>query len=214
MKRKLYRGQIKEDCIDEAQKIIDTAEAGLRKQVEVGRLLTLSLFRWDCSLFLYYEDINEDINTEELMDFLSPYLESWPGEFLKRYWVPMIDIFHYNEPQSVQHWRRKQPVEKRVCKLARLKPEMVSSYIFNHYQMQEEQPGCGHKYGIISLNENLMFFYKEEPYYVEKALHTGKLSTHNTPKNWGELMEPHFIKWADQNEEQVIWRDGKCLLGI
>lgn len=214
MKRKVYRGQIRAGLINETVQIINSSEINLVRLVENGLIMTLSLFIWGNNLFLYYEEISEEINVEAVMKSVSSYLEFWPGESSERHWVPMQDIFHYNEPQNPEHWMRKQPVEKRVCKLARLKPEMVSSYIFNHYQLQEEQPGCGHKYGIICINENLLFFYKEEPLYYEKAIHKGKLSTLNTPKNWGELMESHFIKWKDQTADQTIWCDGQCILGI
>lgn len=68
-----------------------------------------------------------------------------------------------------------------------MKPEMVSSYIFYHYQLQEERPACGNKYGLISITENLLFFYTEEPVVKEEALYDGRMKTANTPGNWTEL---------------------------
>jgi hypothetical protein len=35
-------------------------------------------------------------------------LKTWPsGSSEVRYWVPMMDIFHYSRPQSVEHWNAK-----------------------------------------------------------------------------------------------------------
>ena len=57
-----------------------------------------------------------------------------------------------------------------------------------------------------------MFFYKEELFYVEKALHKGKLNTNNTPSHWGELMNPHFIPWDNVDKDHEMWKDGKLIL--
>jgi hypothetical protein len=117
----------------------------------------------------------------------------------------MYDIFHYNRPFDNEGWARTQPVQKYVGRLARLKPEMLSSYIFYHYQLQEETPGQGNKTGIINLHENLMFFYHEEPEIYEDKKYDGKLKTSNSPENWVELMEQHFIFWVDVPENQNVW---------
>ena len=78
---------------------------------------------------------------------------------------------------------------------------MVSSYIFLHYQMQEEKPGAGDKYGQISIHENLLFFYMEQPVTNEAAQHEGQLKTTHTPPNWHEVMFPHFQPWEDLEEK-------------
>lgn len=208
MKRLVYRGKLKPDMECKFNDSVAKLKSGLETYLAEDKLMTLSIFNWKGTLFLYYECINEIIEPENLLGEISSCLEEWPGIEVTRYWVPMMDIFHYNKPLSTEHWRRKEPVQKRVARITRLKEDMYSSYIFYHYQHQEEHPSiAGNKYGLISVHENLMFFYHEEPGIVEKpSLYEGKLKTQNTPPNWGALMEPHFIFWKDTEESQKIWR--------
>lgn len=131
-------------------------------------------------------------------------LSAWPGEPRRRLFVPMADIFHYQRPADGDHWRRTRQTES-YGRIARLKPDKVSSYVFYHYQYQEEKPGDGDKYGIIGLNENLLFFYAERPSTVEPAPYEGTLTTQNTPSDWGAVMQPHFIEWPDKQENEKIW---------
>ncbi|MCB0062225.1 MAG: hypothetical protein KDE19_08925, partial [Caldilineaceae bacterium] len=140
------------------------------------------------------------------------WLEPWPGASTPRHFVPMMDIFHYLAPENlhgdpVAVWRRKAPVQQAWGRLARLQPAMVSSYIFYHYQMQEEKPGVGDQYGIISLHEDLIFFYQERPAVVRPAENPGKLQTTNTPNHWHDVMFPHFHLWEDAPAGQEIWRE-------
>ena len=78
-------------------------------------------FKFEQALFLYYES-EHDITPRDLLDDLSYILESWPGLDHKRDWIPMVDIFHYNEPQSIEHWRRKSRPERSIGRILKLKP--------------------------------------------------------------------------------------------
>lgn len=98
--------------------------------------------------------------------------------------------------------------------MAALKPEQVASYVYHHYQYQEERPGDGDKYGIIGLHENLLFFYSELPATVEPTPYAGKLTTNLRPENWGEVMEPHFRKWSEMETGQAIWKKLALVLTI
>ncbi|MBT3602078.1 MAG: hypothetical protein HOE48_03170 [Candidatus Latescibacteria bacterium] len=53
---------------------------------------------------------------------------------------------------------RKTPMDMPYGRVIRLRPEKVSSYIFYHYQLQEEHPGRGDKYGLISIHEDKIIF--------------------------------------------------------
>jgi len=91
---------------------------------------------------------------------------------------------------------------------------MVSSYIFYHFQLQEEQPGAlGSKYGLISQHENLLFFYMEKPDVAESESYAGHLKTQHTPPNWGDVMDPHFQPWPDDEGER-LWRPIECILAV
>ncbi|MCB0128847.1 MAG: hypothetical protein KDE58_41560, partial [Caldilineaceae bacterium] len=182
-----------------------------------GDLLTISLLRWARQIFAYWESIDEPRTPERIFGLCAEQLEPWPGAATPRTFVPMMDIFHYLAPENlhgdpVEAWRRKAPVAQVWGRLARLQPSMVSSYIFYHYQMQEEKPGVGDQYGIISLHEDLIFFYQERPAVVRAAEKPGKLQTTNTPPHWHDVMFPHFHRWDDAPPGQEIWREIEPLL--
>lgn len=124
----------------------------------------------------------------------------------------MTDIFHYQAPVSEQHWVRTNDHSVPYGRIARLKPEEVSSYVYYHYQYQEERPGDGDKFGIIGMHENLLFFYSELPATLEPAPYEGKLNTSLRPDDWAAVMEPHFMKWEGAPYGQEIWRELKLVL--
>ena len=214
--RSVYRAQAKPDQADSAlNRLCDLATA-LPLGTAPGDLMTVSLLRWGLHIFAYWESVDQPHAPETLFPGLDDLLESWPGATPKgdiaRTFVPMMDIFHYLAPENlagdaVAAWRRKAPVDQAWGRLARLQPPMVSSYIFLHYQLQEEKPGIGDKYGLISLHEDLIFFYQEQPAVVEAAVNPAKLSTTNTPDHWHDVMFPHFHLWDDAPTGQEIWRE-------
>ncbi|CAM4358688.1 hypothetical protein FHS16_002747 [Paenibacillus endophyticus] len=163
--------------------------------MEQGEIMTVGCFRWERNLFLYCECRNRQLEPSVLMSSVAPFLLNWPGQAETRKWIPMIDVFHFNEPASEEHWLRKETVERRV---AHLKPEMAASYIYYHYQLQEEQAFHGPKYEIIAMHENLLFGYQEFPAVVEAPVLPGKLSTKGTPTPWSDSrMDLHFQPWED-----------------
>lgn len=210
--RTVVRAQARRERVDEAV-------AYLRERVETlsvghhpGDLLTVSLFQWNRHLIAYWESVDQRQSAETFFGEPFDLLEAWPGMAQPRAFVPMMDIFHYQEPgrgglDPLEDWRRKTPVTRVGGRLARLKPEMVSSYIFYHYQLQEERPGRVDKYGLITLHEDLIFFYQEYPPVVEEPRRAGKLSTANTPDHWHDVMFPHFSLWNDAPAGQEIWRE-------
>lgn len=213
VQRLVFYGQLRPDATGGLSATIDQLHTGLVQRVATGEILTLSLFRWRRALFLYYECPGTALAPSELVGQISPALKTWPGEDCSRVWMPMMDIFHYNRPASVEHWRRATPPEARTARVIYIRPEMVSSYIFYHYQMQEEKPGGGDKYGQVSICENLLFFYMEKPATIEAAPHKGKLENANTPPNWHEVMFPHFQPWDDEKGEE-LWRPIECVFGV
>ncbi|MFN8443346.1 MAG: hypothetical protein U0175_21395 [Caldilineaceae bacterium] len=210
--RSIYRAQAKAGQAEAAVAWFQRRAQDLRLGFSPGELMTLSLFRWGVHFLLYWESVEEEAAPELLFGDGSVLLEMWPGGATlqppsARCFVPMMDIFHCLAPQSVEDWRRKSPIEQVVGRVARLQPEMVSSYIFYHYQLQEEQPGSFDKYGIISIHENLIFFYQEHPFIVEEPRRVGKLATTHTPADWHGTMFPHFKLWEDALAGQEIWRE-------
>jgi len=197
IKRKFYRAEWEEGR--EAAGLQALADGPwARSLVERGELMTAAAFKWRNQLFLYYECMGRDILPEELAGEAVPFLKDWPGQTKPRKWVEMVDVFHFNEPASEEHWLRKEPVERRVGRVAHLKPEMIASYVYYHYQLQEERAFFGDKYEIIAIHENLLFGYQEFPKVVEEPVVPGRLATKGTPENWNDSrMDLHFQPWED-----------------
>ncbi len=193
VQRLVFRGHIHPGREESLQAALPNLQSALAQRVAADDILTLSLFTWYQHIFLYYECPGDPIAPIDLVGDI----DSTLAPSTTRIWAPMMDIFHFNRPQSVEHWRRDTPPEACTARVIYLRPEMVSSYIFLHYQMQEETPGAGDKYGQISLHENLLFFYREDPATNEAAQHEGQLKTKQTPPNWHEVMFPHFQPWDD-----------------
>ena len=214
MYRMLYRARLRKNFNEERMKYFERSKEKIKDYIDKEKIMTLSLSCSGEDIFLYYECIEEMTMPDRLFENAREFLKPWPGEESDRYFVPMMDIFHYNKPLSKEHWERKQKVDYRHVRVARLKPEMVSSYIFYHYQYQEESPGDGDKYGIIGIHENMLCFYLEHPTVKEASLYKGKLETNNTPEDWISLMLPHFILWEDAKEDQQIWRETEVILSI
>lgn len=112
-----------------------------------------------------------------------------------KYWDRAIEIFHYSKPLTAEQWQRsgeKTP----LFRLNRLQPEKTSSYIYYHFQYQEEYPGDGDRYGVIYLHGDQLIFYLETPTEPETVKPQGLLTSKNSPLDiWQELMTQHF---ADQ----------------
>lgn len=212
MERCVYRAEGKEGA--DNRSFFRGQEALLLEAMRQTKVSHLSLFAWDKQLFLYYECLGEKVVPERLLGEGEERLAVWPGGRNGRQWVPMADIFHYQQPVSEQHWKRQGGNREPYGRVALLKPEAAASYIYYHYQYQEERPGDGDKYGIIGLHENMLFFYAERPATVEPAPYTGKLATTLRPDNWGEVMDPHFIKWEGASAEESIWKNTELVLAI
>jgi hypothetical protein len=210
--RSVYRAQIQPGQQAAALAHFNSLAESFPLGQTTGELMTISLFNWGVHLFAYWESIGYAITADTLFGDMSALLESWPGAATPRTFAPMLDIFHWQEPADVEHWRRKAPIERISGRLARLNPARASSYIFYHYQLQEERPGSVDKYGLISLHENLIFFYQELPAIVEEPAIKGKLTTTNTPDHWHDVMFPHFILWDDVVPGQEIWREVEVVL--
>jgi hypothetical protein len=205
--RSVYRAQIRPGREAAALSHFNSLAESFPLGHTTGNLMTISLFRWGVHLFAYWESIGQAITPRALFGDMSALLESWPGAETLRSFVPMLDIFHWQEPADVEHWQRKAPIDRISGRLARLNPAQASSYIFYHYQLQEERPGSVDKYGQISLHENLIFFYQELPAIVEEPAIKGCLTTTNTPDHWHDVMFPHFVLWGNVAPGQEIWRE-------
>jgi hypothetical protein len=194
----MFRAQWKEEHIESAHTHLVGLTSRIQGLIQAGSLMTVAVYEWENQIFVYDECIDRELPLEEIFPDLDEYMEDWPGRTAYRKWIPLVDVFHFNEPLSEEHWRRKQPVERRIGRVAHLKPEMIGSYIYYHYQLQEERAFLGDKYEIIGMHENLLFGYQEFPKVIEEPLAPRKLHTSGTPVNWEDTrMDLHFQPWED-----------------
>ncbi|WP_054955155.1 hypothetical protein [Paenibacillus dakarensis] len=210
----MHRYQFRAHCREnvDPQRLFRETLPALQNRMREHGASHLSLFHFDMQLFLYYESSAQSVDPHELFAHCEDALEAWPGTSNPRRWIPMTDIFHYQNPISEEHWLRKNASARPYARIAHLQPDKVARYVFYHYQYQEEKPGDGDKYGMIGLHENLMFFYSEDPATIEMPPYSGGLSTSNTPTDWAGTMEPHFIPWSQPAEPSRIWLEIPLIL--
>lgn len=202
MKRAIYMSQLKADG-DGLLRRLPAESATLTEALRAETVLTTAWFRHDRWLFGYFEAANDD------WSFVWPeryteYLETWPGGSALSHATPMLDIFHDQSPRDAASWRSGHTPERRLGSLARLKPEWYASYVYYHYQLQEERPGHFNKYYTIGACGRLLFSYSEQPAVIGGAP-PGKLATAGTPDDWHGTMQPHFETWPDAQGNSTYW---------
>ena len=163
-------------------------------------LQAFSVFCHGDIVAVYYESSEGEQDIEKMLAPVAPMLLDIVQGSGKK-WGRMWELFHYSGYADAEQWQRKVEKKKGIMLMNRLKPEMFSSYVFHHYQLQEEEPGSGDRYGLISFYDGLMCFYMEEPTETDKPPRKGKLDTKNSPlEQWHEIMGQHFIPWEDYDK--------------
>ncbi|MFC9560454.1 hypothetical protein [Agromyces sp. NPDC056965] len=119
--------------------------------------------------------------------------EHWPqtDSVAARSAVPMLDVFHDGVPTDAESWRGDREVADRIGSLTFLKPEMFASYVFHHFQLQEERPETLNKTYMIGSLGTLLFSYSESPAVAVNAGAPARADD-RTPVDWHGAMEPHF----------------------
>lgn len=222
MQRLLFYSQIRRGTVREFNRIVKDSTEKLQRDWAAAGLVNAAVFTCNLYVCVYAEEVQEGVTP--IWDWpvsFDRYLEKWPtepdqqvnaSESLHRLAIPMIDVFHDGMPESAESWRGSHPVEERIGSIARLKPEMVSSYIYYHYLKQEETPNSFNQTYLIGLQGRLIFSYHELPARVNPAKRQGLLSTQQAPANWHEVMFPHFDLWEEAVEGQQIWRKMERLM--
>lgn len=213
MKRHLLYAQLQKAVSDGFHSVIDQDGELLKNKLESEGVLTFSLFKCGFRLGIYMESVDNGYEWDWPSSYQN-YLEEWPGEKESRFSVPMIDIYHDGVSSDPASWRGDRLIEKRVGSFAKLKPEMAASYIFYHYQMQEEKPESFNKTYTIGLWGSLLFSYYEWPASLGEAKPMGLLSTNNTPENWHAVMQPHFLPWEHAVNDQEYWQSAEFIYGF
>ncbi|MBO4229577.1 MAG: hypothetical protein J5938_04415 [Clostridia bacterium] len=199
MFRHCYRAQYRSEAVIETVKRFAPLWKELLKE---NRILSATAFRYGAdNLFLYWECSHTgDLSVEDVFPGLTPFLVPWPGEAQPRYYIPMLELYHSYDPSPEEEpaWKRESHVEPEGM-MSIMVPEMMASYIFLHHQLQEEAPGDNGKDLTIWFDGPLAILYTERPKRRVDQPRPGKLKTHNTPDNWGEVMDPYFVPFPDGN---------------
>lgn len=137
------------------------------QEKEDCRLLTASLYRYGSFLFLYTEGIGEKANPEMLCVSAEPFLQKWPAGLESpdsvREWIFMQPYYYHEVPGNAEEWMRNRQPSLRRGRIALLAPGKWESYMTHHLALMREGLIEGDKYHLISMHENVLFSYFEEP---------------------------------------------------
>lgn len=163
------------------------------------------LFRFDHLLFVYAESIDPVLTLELPTKVTSALIDS-SGDFGDRKFVPMLDIFHDAIPRVESVWREPGAPITSLASIVYLRPEKYCSYVFYHFQLQEEGLRKFNKCYIIGALENCLFSYQELPAVIDTTNHDRVLHTNVSPENWVELMGEHFQPWPEGLDIEKPWK--------
>jgi hypothetical protein len=208
----MYYSQLRQGASEAFRAAIRLDQEDLRQRLESERVPTFSVFHCDPFLCVYLE--SEETYEWDWPTVYGEWLERWPGQDKPALSVPMLDIYHDGVPTDAASWRDGRHVERRIGSIARLEPDMAASYIFYHYQLQEEKPESFNKTYIIGAHGPFLFSYHELPATVCESKKQGLLSTNHSPagQDWHVVMRPHFRTWENVSENEVIWKQMEQLL--
>lgn len=158
-----WRGRL--DGGDEAarQAALAACKENAAREIREGRLMTAALYYYGRQLFLYYEALGEPCGPESFMAPLEPLLARWPEKEETTPWAAMYPIYWHNLPRGEADWRRPVRPERRRGRIALLKHETMFEYCYHHFAIVQEGLLLGDKYQFISLHEDILFSYFEEP---------------------------------------------------
>ena len=226
--RAQYRAVIQKEAVPEkTEQAFAYWEEQLKKQCLEGGVLTGTMCRYQDQLFLYLECIAAE---EQLADSRrwkakienfaqnilgnQDVLEMWPvfdvsGEHKTsetgRFWVYMYPVFWFDEPKSLDTWRRTQKPDGRCGRIAVLHSEKLFSYVCHHQAIGEEGLLVGDRYQMISQHENLLFSYFETPRDREQVNISRKQEVSEEIKKW-EAVDPesHFYHFPEAHGENFL----------
>ncbi|MCR5101377.1 MAG: hypothetical protein K6B41_08485, partial [Butyrivibrio sp.] len=154
-----------------ADNIIERCRQQFKKLIDDGKVCNASFYRYKNMGFLYLEEIvdseqSRSLSVDSVMSDLNPYLKQWPEEDGDKYFAPMINVYYHHIPdEDIDEWERERTTatKERIGRVAFVYPDKLPSYVMYHTAIVEEGLLKGDKYAYISLHENLLFSYYEEP---------------------------------------------------
>lgn len=165
IERMQYRGCIRKDAAEsDCLSALERARLQAEQYRQNGDILTICVYRYENLLFVYMETLKTGVKPEQVLGELTPFLELWPEESGLTPWAPMYHIYHHSLPKEKEEWVKERLTNtKRIGRIAFLCPDKLFSYTYWHYAIVQEGLLKGDKYQYISLHENILFSYFEEP---------------------------------------------------
>lgn len=177
--RNQYRGCLKENI--DTTEFNNAASSAIKSATEAisnNILLSAAMYQYQNMLFLYIEeihneppleinptvDIDNPYNPNNILQALAPFMNAWPEENGLSAWAYMYPIYYHSVPTTIEDWTSKRNKDKnRRGRIAFLYPDKVFSYAYYHKALVDEGLISGDDYMFISLHENILFSYFEEP---------------------------------------------------
>ena len=172
IRRSQYRCSFKEESDNEKIKeAVSACRERVCSLIKEGRVCNLSFYRYLNMVFLYLEEIvvHDDepvLDVEKTLTELKPFLKSWPREEGDTFFAPMINVYYHHIPDDdLDKWEKERTTadKTRIGRIAFLFPKKLPSYVMYHTAIVQEGFLKGDKYQYISLHENILFSYYEEP---------------------------------------------------
>lgn len=205
----IYRHQLKarihKGAVDTFSQILNEEKNQIAASLSAAGINLFKLFKFDNLLFVYAESIDPVLTLELPAKVTSALIDS-PGDFGDRKFVPMLDIFHDAIPRVESEWREPGAPITSLGSIVYLRPEKYCSYVFYHFQLQEEGLRKFNKHYIIGALENCLFSYQELPAVIDATNHDRILHTNVSPENWVELMGEHFQPWPEGLDIEKPWK--------
>lgn len=203
--RHQFKAKIQEGSLRDFADSIQDKKIEIDKHLAEMKIHFFKVFQFSDLLFIYLE--SETLLSK--FDFPSSFDEmliDWPGESGNRKFVSMLDIFHDAIPRAESVWRDSESPRESLGSIVYLRPEKYCSYVFYHFQLQEEGIRKFNKHYVIGAHENCLFSYQELPAVVDNTNHDRVLDTNVSPENWAELMGEHFRPWTEGLDIDAPWK--------
>lgn len=216
--RSQYRCSFKELNNEELfEEMLNRCKEALSMLVTQGRLCNVSFYRYENMGFLYLEEMLSDneslLDIDRIMEDLKQYLKPWPEENGDRYFVKMINVYyHYIPEENIDEWEKERTTSQkdRIGRLAFVFPDKLPSYVRYHNEIVEEGLLKGDKYAYISMHENILFSYFEEPRNNVNIKKSDEQST--VIEEWLKAdPESHFDRIKAQGNNFLVI---KCLFSV
>lgn len=203
--RQQFRAIVSAGALEQFLALVNHEKEGIDELVREKSISYLRLYCFGDQLFVYLESksLHKSVPLPESINAL---LEDWPASRGKRIWVAMLDIFHDAMPRTEVQWREQNHARKSIGSIIYLRPEKYASYVYYHFQLQEEGFKKFNKYFIIGAHEDCLFSYHELPAVIDPWNSNRILSSNNSPANWAELMGEHFQPWPDGLNIEDPWK--------